>query len=183
MVAIFHRICPANPEALTLFFAVLRNYISRTVKATTIDVEVSLPPPGFSPTPSSYNCFLYQRLFTTWNIERIARISREDGTVPYKWCEDQLTKIVNARVTKAEEAASTSIAAVAEVQALAKDDPVLRKRLTATFGGTFQSTKNNNTGNGTGRKRQQGQANTPTKKQKPGQQTRQPKQNGPQLCR
>ena len=49
MVAIFHRICPANPEALTLFFAVLRNYISRTVKATTIDVEVSLPPPGFFP--------------------------------------------------------------------------------------------------------------------------------------
>ena len=90
---------------------------------------------------------------------------------------------MNARVTKAEEAASTSIAAVAEVQALAKDDPVLRKRLTATFGGTFQSNKNTNTGNGTGRKRQQGQANTPTKKQKPGQQTRQQKQTGPQLCR
>ena len=104
VVAIFHRICPANPEALTLFMAILRNYLSRTVKVTTPDVE---------------------KLFVDWNIRRILRIAAKSGMVSYKWVEDQLTKIVNTQLTKADEAANATINAIAEAQALAKDDPSL----------------------------------------------------------
>ena len=119
-----------------------------------------------------------------WNTERISRISRQEGTVPYKWCEDQLIKIVNTRVAKADEATKTGINALAEAEALAKDDPALRKRLSATFGPKF-SANNRTSGSGTrgDRKRPPHQDNSPAKKPKPSQPARQAKQSGPQFCR
>ena len=63
---------------LTLFFTVLRAYLtnSLTNRMTTPDVE---------------------DLFRDWNTERQAKISSGDGGVGFKWCEDQLNKIINTR--------------------------------------------------------------------------------------
>ena len=163
-VVIFHRICPANPEALTLFMAVLRNYLSRAVKVTTPDVK---------------------NLFVDWNIERISKIAAKEGTVGYKWVEDQLSKIVNTRVTKADEATNATINAIAEAHVLAKDNPAMRKRLSMALGNKFPSSNTNRiaTFGNTNRKRQQVNPNTAAKKQKPNQQTRQNKPPGPSFCR
>ena len=38
-------------------------------------------------------------LFRDWNTERQTRISSNEGGVTHKWCEDQLTKIINTRYT------------------------------------------------------------------------------------
>ena len=40
-MAVFHRICPANPEAITLFMAVMRNFLTKAHKMTTQDIEVN----------------------------------------------------------------------------------------------------------------------------------------------
>ena len=164
VVAIFHRICPANPEALTLFMVVLRNYLSRAVKVTTPDVE---------------------NLFVEWNIERIAKIAAKDGTVSYKWVEDQLTRIVTTRITKADETANAAINILAEAHAQTKDNPAMRKRLSMALGNKFPSSNTNRiaTFGNTNRKRQQVNPNTAAKKQKPNQQTWQNKPPGPSFCR
>ena len=164
VVAIFHRICPANPEALTLFMVVLRNYLSRAVKVTTPDVE---------------------KLFVDWNIERIAKIAAKDGTVSYKWVEDQLTRIVTTRLTKADETTNAAINILAEAQAQNKDNPAMRKKLSIALANNFpgQTTNRTATFGNTNRKRQQVTQNNSAKKQKPAQQTRPSKPTGPSFCR
>ena len=103
--------------------------------------------------------------------------------MPYKWVEDQLTRIVAARANKAEEATKECNNALLMVQELVKEDPGLRKKLSISFGPNnvgINAVRNNNGG---GNKRKpQNNPPTPTKKQKPTQQARQNK-TGPQYCR
>ena len=65
-VCVMHRICPANSEALVLFMAAFRSFITKSQTILPVDLKT---------------------LFVDWNVERNNRITNLDGMVSYKWCE------------------------------------------------------------------------------------------------